>query len=133
MDASARSAHSNAYFYGFFKNKRVVLFDTLLEQVDEDGIVAILGIVVVMFLVLLLSLKTFIFFSKGHEFGHYKMNHVLKNILITQIYLLGFLFLFGQALNNDALYAAFGFETEKPVFIGLVRRVNELKTIVVVK
>lgn len=33
MDGSRRSAHSNAYFYGFFKNKRIVLFDTLLTQV----------------------------------------------------------------------------------------------------
>lgn len=33
MDGSRRSAHSNAFFYGFFKNKRIVLFDTLLTQV----------------------------------------------------------------------------------------------------
>ena len=43
MDASTRSAHSNAYFFGLFKNKRIVLYDTLLKQVDTDGIVAILG------------------------------------------------------------------------------------------
>lgn len=37
MDGSRRSAHSNAYFYGFFKNKRIVLFDTLLTQVGGGG------------------------------------------------------------------------------------------------
>ena len=42
MDASTRSAHSNAYFFGLFK-KRIVLYDTLMEQVDNEGIVAILG------------------------------------------------------------------------------------------
>jgi hypothetical protein len=37
VDGSRRSAHSNAYFYGFFKNKRIVLFDTLLTQVRAWG------------------------------------------------------------------------------------------------
>lgn len=59
MDASKRSSHSNAYFYGFFKNKRIVLFDTLIQQVDTQGVIAIIG----------------------HELGHYAMNHVLKNIV----------------------------------------------------
>lgn len=36
VDGSRRSAHSNAYFYGFFKNKRIVLFDTLLTQVGQS-------------------------------------------------------------------------------------------------
>ena len=43
VDGSKRSAHSNAYFYGFFKNKRIVLYDTLLEQVDISEVKAILG------------------------------------------------------------------------------------------
>ena len=43
VDGSQRSSHSNAYFYGFFKNKRIVIYDTLIEQASEDGIVAILG------------------------------------------------------------------------------------------
>jgi STE24 endopeptidase len=35
VDGSTRSAHSNAYFYGFFKNKRIVLYDTLIKQVHS--------------------------------------------------------------------------------------------------
>ena len=43
VDGSKRSAHSNAYFYGFFKSKRIVLFDTLLKQVELPELLAILG------------------------------------------------------------------------------------------
>ena len=43
MDGSKRSSHSNAFMFGFMKNKRIVLFDTLLEQVHDDEILAILG------------------------------------------------------------------------------------------
>lgn len=44
IDGSKRSGHSNAYFYGFFKNKRIVLYDTLLEHSDNDETCAVLGI-----------------------------------------------------------------------------------------
>ena len=43
VDGSKRSGHSNAYFFGFFKNKRIVLFDTLLEQNNEQETCAVLG------------------------------------------------------------------------------------------
>lgn len=43
VDGSTRSAHSNAYMYGFFKNKRIVLYDTLIEQCKEDEVVAVLA------------------------------------------------------------------------------------------
>jgi STE24 endopeptidase len=43
IDGSKRSGHSNAYFYGFFKNKRIVLYDTLIEQADNGEILAIVG------------------------------------------------------------------------------------------
>lgn len=42
VDGSKRSGHSNAYFYGFFKNKRIVLYDTLLKQLEESEILAVL-------------------------------------------------------------------------------------------
>ena len=54
MDGSKRSSHSNAYFSGFGKNKRIALFDTLLEQMDDDEIVAVIA----------------------HEVGHYKLKHI---------------------------------------------------------
>lgn len=44
VDGSKRSSHSNAYFFGFFNNKRIVLFDTLIEKASEEEIVAVLGI-----------------------------------------------------------------------------------------
>ena len=43
IDGSKRSAHSNAYMYGFFKNKRIVLFDTLVEQCQEEEVTAVLA------------------------------------------------------------------------------------------
>lgn len=43
IDGSTRSAHSNAYMYGFFKNKRIVLFDTLVEQCKEEEVTAVLA------------------------------------------------------------------------------------------
>ncbi|CAG8643565.1 4989_t:CDS:2, partial [Paraglomus occultum] len=62
IDGSTRSAHSNAYFYGFFKNKRIVLFDTLLDQVEQEEILAIVG----------------------HELGHWALNHTVKVLVISQ-------------------------------------------------
>ena len=43
IDGSTRSAHSNAYMYGFFKNKRIVLYDTLVEQCQEEEVTAVLA------------------------------------------------------------------------------------------
>ncbi|WAR07128.1 FACE1-like protein [Mya arenaria] len=121
--SSKRSSHSNAYFYGFFKNKRIVLFDTLLEDyspLNADGekkegetdpapaekaptdsddkpsddkpkghkkqgcnneeILAVLS----------------------HELGHWKLGHIVKNLVISQV-----------------LYSAFGFDS-RPTIIGLI-------------
>lgn len=64
MDASKRSSHGNAYFTGFGKNKRVVFFDTLLKQLENREILAILA----------------------HELGHMKLKHIPKS-MITSILL----------------------------------------------
>jgi len=96
VDGSTRSGHSNAYFYGFWKNKRIVLYDTLLEQVDTKGILAILG----------------------HELGHWYLNHNMWQILLAEIQLFIFFFCFGMMINSTDLYASFGFSTQ-PVLIGL--------------
>lgn len=63
MDASKRDGRLNAYFGGLGSSKRVVLFDTLLEKVSDDGLIAILG----------------------HELGHFKHNDVLKQIILIGI------------------------------------------------
>lgn len=66
VDASRRSGHSNAYFSGIGKVKRIVLFDTLLGQLGDDEILAVLA----------------------HEIGHWKHGHLRKRLLVTQASLL---------------------------------------------
>lgn len=96
IDASARSAHGNAYFFGIFK-KQIVIYDTLLKQTDIDGVVAIVG----------------------HELGHFAHSHVLWNMIIVQAYMAAFFTLF-QLSQSPALFAAFGFAGERPILIGLL-------------
>lgn len=74
MDASKRDGRLNAYFGGFGKNKRVVLFDTLLDKVSSDGLIAILG----------------------HELGHFKYKDLLFNLLISGVFLFFIFFVIGQ-------------------------------------
>lgn len=83
VDASRRSRHSNAYFTGIGKVKRIVLFDTLLEQMNQDEVLAILA----------------------HEVGHWKKKHVLKRIIMTETMafcgiLAAFWLLRGNLLSN---------------------------------
>jgi STE24 endopeptidase len=63
MDASRRSRHSNAYFTGIGKVKRIVLYDTLIQQMDHGEIVAVLA----------------------HEIGHWKKGHVWKRLVRAEI------------------------------------------------
>lgn len=62
VDASRRSRHSNAYFTGIGRVKRIVLFDTLLGQMGQDEVLAVLA----------------------HEVGHWKKRHVLKRIVMSE-------------------------------------------------
>ena len=85
MDGSKRSAKSNAYFSGFGKQKRIALFDTLLEKHSNDEMVAILA----------------------HEVGHYKKHHIKVGILISILHT-GLLFwLLSIFINNPGLFEAF--------------------------
>jgi STE24 endopeptidase len=69
MDGSRRSAHANAYFTGFGAAKRVVFFDTLLQQLSPPEVDAVLA----------------------HELGHYKHRHVIKRIVsLFALSLVGF-------------------------------------------
>lgn len=63
VDASRRSRHSNAYFTGLGRVKRIVLFDTLLEQMSDKEILAVLA----------------------HELGHWKRRHILKRLLTAEL------------------------------------------------
>jgi len=62
MDASRRSRHSNAYFTGIGKVKRIVLYDTLIKQMTHGEIVAVLA----------------------HEIGHWKKGHIWKRLLVAE-------------------------------------------------
>eukprot|EP01084_Bolivina_argentea_P312450 540932_1 len=90
MDGSTRSNHSNAFQYGFCSNKRIVLFDTLLEQMSKEEIVSVMC----------------------HELGHWKYSHTLKGLLITEVQLFVIFFLFKSIYLNRSFYNAFGFRDD---------------------
>ncbi|MEZ4598961.1 MAG: M48 family metallopeptidase [Syntrophotaleaceae bacterium] len=89
VDASRRSGHANAYFTGLGRQKRVVLFDTLLEQMDAEEIVAVLA----------------------HELGHWRHNHLVKHLLSTAAFTLGASGLAFYLLNRGGLPGLVGLET----------------------
>lgn len=86
MDGSKRSAHSNAYFTGIGKSKRIVLFDTLLEQMTIEQGLAVLA----------------------HEMGHSKMKHIQRMLIVQSFLLLAGLYVLSRLIHFDSLYAAFG-------------------------
>lgn len=90
MDASRRSGHSNAYFIGLTKEKRIVLFDTLFKQMNEAEILAILC----------------------HEFGHWKYSHSMKLISLALAIQLGYFYLFNSMLNSSSLENMMFYENE---------------------
>jgi STE24 endopeptidase len=87
VDSSKRSRHSNAYFTGLGRVKRIVLFDTLVAASSKEEILAVLA----------------------HEIGHEKRNHVKKGIAVSlALSLVGF-WIVSVLLPWRPLYAAFGF------------------------
>ncbi len=85
MDGSKRSTKSNAFFTGFGRFRRIVLFDTLISKHTKEELVSILA----------------------HEMGHYKKKHILKSILIS-IFSMGLMFyILSIFMNNPALFEAF--------------------------
>lgn len=97
IDGSKRSTKANAYFSGFGREKRITLYDTLINDLEEEEIVAVLA----------------------HEVGHYKKNHIIIN-LVTSIALTGFtLWLLSLCIGSPLLSQALGVAT--PSFhIGLI-------------
>ena len=86
-DGSKRSSHSNAYFTGFGKFRRIVLFDTLIEQLDTPELEAVLA----------------------HEIGHYKKGHIVK--IMAMSFAMTFLTfaIMGYLSNSEWFYLGFGF------------------------
>jgi len=97
IDGSKRSTKANAYFSGFGPKKRIVLYDTLINDLENDEIVGVLA----------------------HEIGHYKKKHVFINMLFSML-LTGFtLYILSILINNSLLSQALS--VEKPSFhIGLI-------------
>jgi STE24 endopeptidase len=89
VDGSRRSAHSNAYFTGLGKSKRVVFFDTLLDSLSADEIVAVLA----------------------HELGHFKRRHIIKRISVLFLISLIALALLGQLMQQQWFYEGLGMTT----------------------
>jgi STE24 endopeptidase len=85
MDGSKRSTKSNAFFTGFGKFRRIVLFDTLLAKHSVEELVSVLA----------------------HEMGHYKKKHILKSIIISILTAGLMFFILSLFLNNRELFAAF--------------------------
>lgn len=97
IDGSRRSTKSNAFFTGFGKNKRVALFDTLIEKHSIGELVAVLA----------------------HEIGHYKKKHIVKN-MVTSILHMGVMFLLlSFFLHSQGLFDAF-YMDHMSVYAGLI-------------
>lgn len=86
MDGSARSTHGNAYFTGLGANKRIVFFDTLIDELAYDEIEAVLA----------------------HELGHFKCGHIKKRLTILGATFLAGFALLGVLLEQPWFYAGLG-------------------------
>jgi STE24 endopeptidase len=96
MDASKRSKHTNAFFVGIGRNKRIVLFDTLLASHTEEEILSVLA----------------------HEAGHWKKRHVLRMLVPLEVLSFVSFYVVAKFLNWSLLYRTFGFQ-ESNVYVGL--------------
>src|SRR5436190_5915877 len=87
MDGSKRSRHSNAFFTGFGRFRKIVLFDTLIQQLTEPELEAVLA----------------------HEIGHYKKKHLPRMLAVSALLSLAGLFLLSILAKQDWFFQAFGF------------------------
>ena len=92
MDGSKRSAHANAYFTGFGKNRRIVLFDTLINQLSPSQLEAVLA----------------------HEIGHYQCKHLQKRLIMMALISLALLWTLFQLLHAPWFYSALGVDVANP-------------------
>ncbi|HEX7046536.1 MAG TPA: M48 family metallopeptidase [Gammaproteobacteria bacterium] len=89
MDGSKRSAHGNAYFTGVGQSKRIVFFDTLMEDLEPEEIEAVLA----------------------HELGHFKRRHVMKRLIVSAAMSLAALALLGWLIDKTWFFTALGIST----------------------
>ena len=86
VDGSRRSRHANAYFTGIGRHKRIVFFDTLLQQLGSSEVEAVLA----------------------HELGHFRLRHIRQRLLVSAVTALGALALLGWLAVIPAFYSALG-------------------------
>ncbi len=102
MDASKRTKHTNAYFTGIGKVKRIVLYDTLIQKMDKDEIISVLA----------------------HEAGHWKKRHLLKHIIATEAIALIAIYAACHLLQGDFLIELFHIEKSsffaKVIILGFI-------------
>lgn len=96
MDAGKRSKHTNAYFTGLGRTKRIVLFDTLLASHSDDEILSVLA----------------------HETGHWMKKHTIKQLILLEVLSLIGLFIVAKLLDWSLIYQTFGFQAQIE-YIGL--------------
>ncbi|MDY0187495.1 MAG: M48 family metallopeptidase [Syntrophus sp. (in: bacteria)] len=87
VDEGKRSRHTNAYFTGLGKTRRIVLYDTLLASSTQQEILSVLA----------------------HEIGHWKKRHILKQLIFMEAASLGLFYLFSRLLDWPLLHSTFGF------------------------
>ncbi len=102
MDASKRTKHTNAYFTGIGKVKRIVLYDTLIEKMENNEILSVLA----------------------HEAGHWKKKHLLKHLIVTECIALIVMYISFKILQSDILLNIFHIEEStffaKIVILGFI-------------
>jgi len=97
MDGSRRSSKSNAFFTGFGKHRRIVLFDTLIKQHTPGELLAVLA----------------------HEMGHYKKKHILQSMILGILQMGLMLYLLSLFISYQGLFDAF-YVPQKSVYAGLI-------------
>jgi STE24 endopeptidase len=97
MDGSRRSAKANAFFTGFGRNKRIALFDTLIEKHSVPGLVAILA----------------------HEIGHFKKKHIIQGMVLSILHAGVLFYLLSFFLRQRSLFDAFYLQ-QNSIYAGLV-------------
>ena len=97
MDGSKRSGKGNAFFTGFGRHKRIVLFDTLIDQHEHEELVAILA----------------------HEMGHYKKHHIIMGLIAGVLQTGVMFFLLSLCISLPSLFEAF-YMPQPSIYAGLV-------------
>jgi STE24 endopeptidase len=97
MDNSKRSTKSNAFFTGFGRSRRIVLFDTLIQKHTAEELTSVLA----------------------HEMGHFKLGHIIKQMLLSFVSMGVMLFILSLFINEAWLYKAFLMDAQ-PVYAGVI-------------